>query len=189
MGDSTKGTWEILQEKDTWCLVGIPHPSGQITSKIDKDVLRILPANLTVCFVRARHHSRPYVRLSGTRTPHLHRWIVLGQYNLKGVEVDHINGDSLDNRRENLRRCTKSENMANRSLQKNNTLGVRGVWVYQTRGGNKYRAEIKVNGKKISLGNFDTIEEAATVRDAASIHYFGEFAQLNYPQSKRECNE
>ncbi len=94
-----------------------------------------------------------------------------------GLEVDHINGDLLDNRKCNLRICTHQENMRNRRLQKNNTTGYRGV-SYASRDG-IYTAQIYLNRKCIRLGRFKTPDAAAIAyNDAAKIHY-GEFAKLN----------
>jgi hypothetical protein len=94
----------------------------------------------------------------------------------KGVVVDHINGDGLDNRRENLRLCTNAENGRNRRLAKNNKTGYTGVTL--TRSGTYY-AHIKVNKKVINLGFFDVAEVAARVRDEAAKKFFGAFAKLN----------
>jgi hypothetical protein len=94
------------------------------------------------------------------------------------LEVDHINRNGLDNRRENLRLCTHSENNRNRRLlQSRNTTGYRGV----ERSGDKFRAQIILMNKRIYLGSFSTAEEAARVRDEAAKEYFGEFAVLNFP--------
>ncbi|WP_411800508.1 HNH endonuclease [Cupriavidus respiraculi] len=87
--------------------------------------------------------------------------------------VDHINHDTLDNRRINLRICTKSQNQWNRRVGANSSTGVKGVSHVKSRG--KYRAEIRVFGKRIHLGWFDQIDDAAyAYRQAARIH-FGEF--------------
>ena len=94
-----------------------------------------------------------------------------------GLEVDHINGDLLDNRRCNLRICTHSENMRNRKLQKNNTSGYRGVTYVH--GSERYTAQIYRHKKKVHLGTFDTAELAAIAYNEAAKHYYGEFAKLN----------
>jgi hypothetical protein len=93
----------------------------------------------------------------------------------KGEEVDHINGDPLDNRRENLRKCTHAENMKNRKMHANNKLGVKGVyWDVQR---TSFRAQIKVDGRKIHLGLFDSVDDASKAYQKASKFYFGEFAR------------
>ena len=95
----------------------------------------------------------------------------LGQTDL---EVDHINGDSLDNRKSNLRLCTHLENMRNRKLHKNNTTGIRGVHWDKTK--DKYRAYIRVASKAIHLGYYINPLEADLVYKQARVHYFGAFA-------------
>lgn len=95
----------------------------------------------------------------------------------KGMQVDHINGNRLDNRRENLRICTQAENCKNRKESKNNTSGYKGVSICsQTK---KYKAVIQLNRKKIFLGRFKTAKEAAIAYNEAAVKYHGEFANLN----------
>lgn len=89
-----------------------------------------------------------------------------------GRLVDHRNGDSLDNRRVNLRECSASENSANSSKAWGN-VAVRGVHKY----GQRYVARISKNGKRLSLGVHDTPEAArdAYLKAARALH--GEFAR------------
>jgi hypothetical protein len=96
-----------------------------------------------------------------------------------GKEVDHINGVTLDNRRENLRVCSHSQNMHNRRLrQKNNKSGYKGVhWLARTK---RWVAEIRVNGKSRHLGYFTEKTDAARAYDTAAAECFGEFAHLNF---------
>lgn len=96
----------------------------------------------------------------------------------KGLTVDHINGNKLDNRRSNLRICTNQENVRNVVKRKNNKSGFKGVyWHTQSK---CWRAKITVNGKCITVGGFKIKEDAAKAYDKAAIKYFGEFANLNY---------
>lgn len=94
----------------------------------------------------------------------------------KGLEVDHISGVSLDNRRSNLRHATRQQQTMNRCVYKNNTTGFKGV----TREGNGFRADIQVGKKRIYLGNFKTAESAYAAYCAAAQKYFGEFARADY---------
>jgi len=97
-----------------------------------------------------------------------------------GLTRDHKNRNGLDNRRNNLRICTRSQNQYNRAKQLNNTSGFKGVcWVPRR---NKWRVDITVDKKRISLGYFSDVIEAALAYDRAALLYHGEFAQLNFPQ-------
>jgi hypothetical protein len=103
----------------------------------------------------------------------LHRLILSAP---PGSVVDHINGDPSDNRRENLRICSHTENMRNRKVSKSNKLGLKGV--HWDRGRSRYRALIWVDGKKKWLGSYKTAEEAKAAYDSAAPIYHGEFARL-----------
>ena len=80
-------------------------------------------------------------------------------------ELDHINGDKTDNRIANLRKVTRRQNSRNRPLRADNKTGVPGV--HWEKACQKWRARIKANGKNVSLGVYDTVEEAVAVRIAA----------------------
>lgn len=103
----------------------------------------------------------------------VHRELMgLGSMAEDPIEVDHINGDRLDNRRANLRLATHQENGRN--------VGGRvGALKRVDRHGRGWRAQIKVNGETLYLGTFDTPEEAARAYDAAAQRAFGSFARLN----------
>jgi hypothetical protein len=103
----------------------------------------------------------------------VHRVIFYMHYGYFPKEVDHINGNRIDNRIENLRGCTRSENMRNK-IGTSKT-GFKGV--YNNHKG--FMATIKVNGKKIYLGTFKFAEEASGAYDKAAKQYFGEFAKIN----------
>lgn len=98
-----------------------------------------------------------------------------------GVDVDHINHDGLDNRRLNLRLCTRSQNNANMRPPRPGQF--KGVW---KRRGERYQARIQVTGKDTVLGTFGSAEEAARAYDAAAREGFGEFAYLNFAGSGRK---
>ena len=93
------------------------------------------------------------------------------------LEIDHINGNGLDNRRENLRTCTRQESMQSRPTTWAKS-GFRGVyWIPQGR--KNWRSLITVDSKTIYLGDFLTKEEAAFAYNDAAFEYFGEFARFN----------
>lgn len=99
------------------------------------------------------------------------------------MEVDHINGDSLDNRRANLRLATRRENGANLRTPRSNTSGFKGVsWHGAT---NSWRAYIRIDYRQVHLGHFANALSAAIAYDAAAIEAFGPFARLNFPRGLR----
>lgn len=108
----------------------------------------------------------------------MHREI-LGLRKGDGIEGDHKNGNTLDNRRHNLRRATRSQNAQNSKLRISTRSGFKGVGCEAH--GKPFRAVIKINGKKRYLGTFDTAQEAARAYDKAALEIFGEFAQINFP--------
>lgn len=94
------------------------------------------------------------------------------------THVDHRDGNGLNNTRDNIRVCTSSQNQCNRKKPKNNKSGYKGVfWRKETK---KWRARIVVNYKRIHLGYFDDIIDAARAYDMAAIKYHGSFAKLNF---------
>ena len=92
-------------------------------------------------------------------------------------EIDHENRVKTDNRIENLRPATSTQNKGNIGLLRSNQSGFRGVSL--NRRSMKWHAQIKVMGKQTYLGRFDTPEEAAATYNHAARLYFGEFAHLN----------
>lgn len=94
--------------------------------------------------------------------------------------TDHRNGNTLDNRDENLRPSTSSQNGANRGKQRTNTSGFKGV---AKNGKSGWMGKINCMRKQIYLGTFQTREAAARAYDAKAIELFGEFAKTNFPRS------
>jgi hypothetical protein len=94
-----------------------------------------------------------------------------------GLVVDHINHNTLDNRRSNLRLCTQKQNIRNSQLSIRNKSGYKGV--HKAWGHTTWRASIEVNNRYISLGYYDTPEAAARAYDDAAVKYFGNFAHTN----------
>jgi hypothetical protein len=109
----------------------------------------------------------------------LHRRILNIEH---GSLCDHINGNTLDCRRSNLRLCNNSQNQHNKAKLKNNTSGYKGVWWHSI--GKKWEARIMVNRENKYLGLFNTKESAALAYNYAAIKYHGEFARLNELKSR-----
>jgi hypothetical protein len=107
----------------------------------------------------------------------LHREIM---GNPKGLVVDHRNCVGLDNRRDNLRTATQSQNTCNCRKRANTTSRFMGVYFNKAKG--LWASSIKSHGKRIWLGYFKSEVEAARAYDRAAIKYHGEFARLNFPR-------
>jgi hypothetical protein len=95
----------------------------------------------------------------------------------KGFVIDHIDGNTLNNKKNNLRICTHAENMRNSKMPINNTSGFKGVSYVKKN--NTYMSSIRFNDKKIYLGLFINPIDAAKAYNAAAVKYHGEFANLN----------
>lgn len=101
----------------------------------------------------------------------MHRYLLNAK---EEFDVDHKSGETWDNRRINLRICTRTNNNMNRTLQKNNTSGVTGVKFHKPT--NKWQVGIQLNNKQIYLGLFESFDEAVAVRKQAEEIYFGEWS-------------
>lgn len=147
---------------------------GQVALVDDEDFERV--SQHKWCLSRTGSGKRPYAmrKSQDGRTILMHREIV----NAGSCEyVDHCNGDGLDNRRCNLRKCTNAQNMANRGPQNNNSSGYKGVSACNST--NRWRARIKGSDKYQHLGYHATAAEAAIAYNKAAARLHGEFAFLN----------
>lgn len=95
----------------------------------------------------------------------------------EAVLVDHRDGDTMNNRKGNLRIATNSQNTANRHAPTESNSGYKGVWFDRKR--QLYVASIGIRGTRKTIGRFEEAQEAALAYDAAAINAFGEFARTN----------
>lgn len=110
----------------------------------------------------------------------LHRLIMNAP---KGAQVDHIDGDTFNNRRSNLRICTPSQNMMNRAPTKGTRSAYKGITYVNEKFSrkNRWMASIRSGGIKKTIGYYATEIEAAKAYDSAARIYHGEFARVNFP--------
>lgn len=142
----------------------------------DEDLERVLAAGPWYVLQTKRCHTA-YVhnpRKPGEKPVYLHRFLTDAP---KGMEVDHVDGNGLDNRRSNLRVCTSSQNKGNVQRRSNNTSGFKGVcWIARY---GKWQASVQVEKRRHNLGFFATAEEAHAAYRQAAGEGFGEFANVN----------
>jgi len=126
-------------------------------------------------FASLRKHTFYACRNGGRTLLLMHRVIMEPP---KGMVVDHINGNGLDNRRSNLRVCTNAQNVRN-SRPKGSTSRFKGV--YHREDMRKWCARIYHAGRQVHLGNFEDERQAARAYDRKALELFGEYAYLNFP--------
>ena len=160
-------------------------------AKVDDDVFEKINNKKWYVLKREKHTSYAVCKVKTDNG-----WINLSMHTLimglkKGKEIDHIDGDGLNNQKDNLRFCTRSEN--NRNRKPYGKSKYKGVVIYtQKRKYTKqngevslyiseprFRAQINVNGKIVFLGQFKTEKEAAEAYNKAAKENYGENTQLN----------
>ena len=129
--------------------------------------------------LRWQFHPPGYAVHSTNGTKIRMHHLIMGKPKL-GLEIDHVNGNGLDNRRSNLRIANKSQNAANCQGHRNNTSGFKGVHFFKRK--KKWQASIRHNNRSIHLGYFQTAEQAARAYDSKAMELKGEFARTNYGQ-------
>jgi hypothetical protein len=156
----------------------IPLTRGAEALVDDEDFERL---TVTRWQVDDKGYAIRYRRRDGKDTTEsMHRVIMNAP---KGMEVDHINGNPLDNRRCNLRLVSRRQNSRNTRGHRDNVTGYKGVSLDRVRG--TYRAVIVHEGQHHFLGRFRTAEAAARAYNDAARKYFGEFARLNAVPDER----
>lgn len=114
-------------------------------------------------------YSSIRARVPGENKKVIMHWIIMGE-----KWYDHIDRNPFNNRKNNLRKTTRAENNRNRSISKNNTAGITGI--YWNKCNNNWRSSITVNRERIELGSYKNKEDAIIARLLAEVKYFGEFA-------------
>lgn len=160
----------IRVEDDSTCILEVTSKKYGIVdflfSPCDVDII----SKYNWCVVKHGNHT--YARTSDGSNLILHR-VLLDP----GPEfvVDHRDGNTLDNRRENIRVCTHAENAINRTRSKFSNL--RGI-AYR-KDSKKWRAYVGLDKKRINIGTFSSLKEAIIAYNEAALYYYGEFAVLH----------
>jgi len=130
---------------------------------------------------RTYYASRIEITKKQRKCVSMHRFVMSEALKGYGIEmqIDHINGDGLDNRKANLRLATAAQNSRNRRQRRGKSSKYKGVSFIKPKG--KFVAEITCNGKRMSLGHFESEVEAAKAYDETAKKYHKEFACLNFP--------
>jgi hypothetical protein len=159
----------------------IPLTQGKVTLVDDSDYERQSQWNW---YVRLDSHGNWYAQRKVKR---LGKWVIILMHReILGLgpghipEVDHINGDGLDNRRCNLRIASYNGNQHNRTAPYTNTSGYKGV-SFNKRDGTWF-ARVSLNYKDIYLGSYRNILDAVHAADLGMFKYHGEFANTNFPK-------
>lgn len=161
-------------------MIEIALTQGQFALIDDQDGPVVLAHKWWAAKSKVGYYAQTKIRLGPGR------WRVIQMQKLimnppPGYEVDHVSMDGCDNRRENLRVCTHSQNKANNDGYRARAGGHerRYKGVYQR--GTRWTAQVRHRGRLYPLGSFRTAEEAARAYDAKARELFGEFAGCNFP--------
>ncbi|WP_312601115.1 MULTISPECIES: HNH endonuclease [Pseudomonas] len=155
-----------------------------LTCRVDaEDVAKLSGYTWGIAYMGEHGFKLPYARtrIGGRKNPcyiRMHRLIMDAP---KGIEVDHINGDTLDNRKCNLRFADRKQQSRNTGMRRNNTTGYKGVSKHKAR----YRAYITVDRRQIHLGLYKCPIEASRAYNEAALKFFGEFARINEEKSRK----
>lgn len=149
----------------------IPLTKGMVALVDDEDYERIIEAG--PWHAGARSQTFYAQSRKGGRHVYMHR-LIADAY--PGQDVDHVNGEGLDNQKANLRLCTRAQNLGNQR-KREGTSSFKGVcWSH-----NRWTAQMQARGRNHYLGRFSSEEDAARAYDTAALEAWGEFAKLNFP--------
>jgi hypothetical protein len=165
------GRWRFLDYGMLHGLTAIPLTQGKVAAISPEDHHHL--SKWRWCAVRQNNYWRAMRKTSGGTTRYMHQDIAtyLGWNNSQRLVCDHVNGNPLDNTRDNLRLIPQCQNCHNRGAQRNSQTGIKGVW-YDKRVG-KFGAEIKIKGVKHWLGHFPTVIDAQVARNVAGRRLVG----------------
>ena len=148
--DSTSGVFIWKRDNDNHF-----HHKGKIAGRVNKD-------------------GRVQIKINGNMYS-AHRLVFLLENGaFPELDVDHVDGNPLNNSRSNLRLATKQQNRYNTKLAKNNKLGVKGVHLTRL---NRFSVAVSINGVQEYLGTYATLEEATAVAESNRNKYHGEFVR------------
>ena len=174
---------EVVQPLDTsYRLIPLTQGQNAIVDALDFEWLSKYNWYAQWCECTQSFYARRHLPTTNEKRPILpmHREI-LGCS--PAEEGDHKNHDTLDNRRNNLRKCTRAENIRNREMHRCNKSGFKGVSRVRNGRGtlcSTWRAVIRKDRKRVHIGCFATAKEAAAAYDQAAKTYFGDFAHVNF---------
>jgi hypothetical protein len=159
-------------------VVQIPLPGGCVALVDDVDSERVSGPKWTLSQTKGKsyvvHREQRWEdgRTVFVRVTYLHRFLLGAP---EGIEVDHLNGDGLDNRRTNLRLVTHRQNQQNRrGANRNSGSGIRNVYWHERKG--KWRVSVMVDGRSRHFGYFDELDEAAAAAEDARRRCFDDAA-------------
>ena len=152
--------------------ISTPEHLNTFTLVDDEDYVELMKHKWHIKMCAKQRYA---VRKHNRKALYMHREITTTP---KGVLIDHKNGNGLDNRKQNLRNCTKQENARNTGKISNNKSGYKGVsWAKKA---NLWRAQIQTGEGVKYLGCFFCLIKAAKAYDTAARKYHGEFANTNF---------
>lgn len=156
-------------------VVEVPLTQGKVALIDGEDVERVLKYQWHACHRPPNWYAATSAERRRGRVIYLHRLIANAR---NGEHVDHINGDGLDCRRQNLRLCTNAQNRRNMRINRGASR-YKGVAKSTKNGSRQWEAYIWHNNKKVGLGWYRNEDEAARAYNAAALKYHAEFARLN----------
>ena len=180
--------WEPIYTDDPGVVL-IPLTQGKF-ALLDIGDLSLVRPHTWFASANPKDYAIACVKINGKKCRIGMHGLLLGLVQHPDLAVDHINGNSLDNRRSNLRPATVAENARNKTMP-HHTSRFKGVTYNATRPRPaKWRAQIRFWGHLIHLGYFRTEVEAARAYNASARQYFGEYARLNllsFPQEGEDA--